>query len=473
MHKFSTLIFVGVFVAGCAIGPDFVQPGAPASDAFEGAQTSGYLTAEPDLDFWESFNDQVLSELIETALTENTDLRVAMARLDRARAISRNTGLDLLPEITASGSYISEGVTAERAGNGPRGRYDETYTGSIDAFWELDLFGRVRRAYEAQSAQTAAAASDFKALQVSVAAEVAQTYMQLRGAQEQLRIAQENAANQQRTLELTEARLEAGRGTELDTSRARFQLETTRSTLPVLETEIAVAANRLAVLGGREPSALLLDLRDAAALPTLPERVAVGTPADLIRRRPDVHAAEQRLRSATAQVGVAMGDLFPRLVINGSIATTAPTFGDLFTGASENYTLGPRITWAFLGLERVRMRINMADADAEGALATYEGTVLRALEESENALVTYDRARRESEHLKESADAATLAMDLARQRFENGVSNFLEVLDAERSLLSAQSGLAQSRSRTAIALVAVYKAVAGGWPEHAEQLAGH
>jgi multidrug efflux system outer membrane protein len=336
---------------------------------------------------------------------------------------------------------------------------------AADAFWELDLFGRVRRNVQASHADTAAAASDLEALQVSIAAEVARNYFQLRGAQEQLQVAQRNAENQRATLSLTQTRLDAGRGTEFDTARSRAELESTLARIPALEATVAVTMHRLAVLDGRQPGELNAQLQTTTAWPALPQSVAVGTPSELLRRRPDIQAAEQRLASATARVGVATADLFPRVTFGGSFGASATNLGDLFTRDGESYAFGPSISWAFLDLGRVRARIAAADAGAQANLAAYEGTVLRALEETENALIGYARAQREGDHLQESAKAAASAAHLADVRFEGGASDFLQVLDAQRSQLQAEDQLAQSRTRIAIALVSVYKSVSGGWPE--------
>ena len=452
-------------LAGCAVGPSYERPQTSTPSDFAQREASVYAAAQPVADFWRSFNDPLLTQLVEQSLASNTDLRVAVARLDQARAITRQSRLDLLPTVTAEAGYTQSRASADQAPGVPRAQRDNDLNhASLDAFWELDLFGRVRRNVEASHADTAAIAADLQALQVSIAAEVARTYFELRGEQEQLRVARSNADNQRDTLGLTQARLDAGRGTEFDTQRSHAQLESTLSRIPAFEAAVAASAHRLAVLEGREPTALLAELRNAAPLPALPESVAVGTPAELLRRRPDVQAAERRLAAATARIGVATADLFPRLTFGGSVGVSAGSLGDMFTRDGESYAFGPGISWAFLDLGRVRARIVASDANEQANLAAYEGTVLRALEEAETSLISYARARTEGEHLQQSADASDAAARLARTRFEGGISDFLQVLDAERSRLEAQDRLSQSRTRTATALVAVYKAVAGGWP---------
>ena len=459
-----------VLVSACAVGPDYVRPERTSPAAFRQAEAAVYSTAEPIAEFWAGFDDPTLARLVEESLAANYDLRAALARLDQARALARLSRLDLLPTVTAGGGYTESRLSEDQAPGVPREQRDRGfYDASIDAFWELDLFGRVRRSVEASRADAQAAAADLRSLQVSLAAEVARTYFELRGFQEQLRVARENADNQAETLRLTQVRFDAGRGTQFDVDRARAQLKFTQSRVPALEAVVAASAHRLAVLGGREPAALLPELETPVPLPALPTAVAVGTPAELLRRRPDVLAAERRLASATALIGVATADLFPRFTVGGSFGVAASSLGDLFTRDGQSYAFGPAISWAFLDLGRVRARIAATDAGAEENFALYEGTVLRALEEAETSLVSYTRARREGEELRESAAASSDAARTARLRFESGVTDFLQVLDAERSLLDSEDRLAQSRTRTATALVAVYKAVAGGWPDRAPQ----
>jgi multidrug efflux system outer membrane protein len=462
--KASIQFFLAVTLTACAVGPDYVRPETKTAAAFGQLDASAHSAEAPVAEFWRSFDDPELTHLVEGALASNTDLRAGLARLDAARALAGLSRFDYLPTVTAGADYTKSRASADQAPGVPRDQRDaELYSGGFDAFWELDLFGRVRRNAQASRADADAAAADLRAMQVSVAAETARTYFELRGQQEQLRVARRNADNQQQTLALTETRLNAGRGTRLDTDRARAQLAFTQSRIPALEAAVAAAAHRLAVLNGREPGALRAELEQATPLPALPATVAVGTPADLLRRRPDVQSAERELAAATARIGVATADLFPRFTLNGTFGTAATDLGDLFRRDSETYGFGPAVSWAFLDLGRVRSRIAASDSGAEVRLALYEGTVLRALEEAETTLVGFARARTERERLAESAAASSNAARLARLRFEAGASDFLQVLDAERTQLEAEDRLAQSGTRTAASLIAVYKAVAGGW----------
>ncbi|HCK80716.1 MAG TPA: RND transporter [Candidatus Competibacteraceae bacterium] len=458
-------------LSACAVGPDHVRPTTPtpgrfARDELAGGAARTAVTA-PDLAFWRAFGDPQLARLVEDALSFNNDLKVALARYDRANALLREARYDRVPAVTASAEASHARLSADQAAGAPGDQRDgESYSAGINAAWELDLFGRIRRQVEANRADAAAGAADLQALQVAVAGEAARTYIELRGLQERLRVARENAANQRETLRLVDARLGAGRGTEFDTARARAQLETTQARVPALEAAVAVAVHRLAVLSGRPPDASIAELETAAPLPALPGKLDPGTPGELLRRRPDIAAAEQRLHAATARIGIATADLFPRFTLGGLIGTQAADTGALFGRDSETHLIALGIDWSFLDIGRVRARIAAADADAEGELARYRQTVLLALEDTENALVRYARARTEDAHLERGARDSAQAARLARVRFDAGAADLLEVLDAERTRLQAQDAFADARARSIAGAVGVYKALAGGWPQH-------
>ena len=315
---------------------------------------------------------------------------------------------------------------------------------------------------EAARADVGAATATLQDARVSVIAEVARDYFVLRGLQDQLALTQRNAENQLNTLKLTRVRLEAGRGNELDTARAEAQWRTTLASIPTLEASIATTMYRLSVLTGRQPVALNERLQ-AQPVPALPALTSIGTPELLLRRRPDIRIAERRLAGATARVGVAVGDLFPKVTLTGSFGYLAPTFGDLGKSEARFFSVGPGISWAAFDLGRVRARISTARAETDAALSTYEGAVLNALEDTEGALVSYGRSQSHRESLSAAAAASDKASDLARKRFEGGLVDFLEVLDAERTALSAELVFSQSRTDEATSLIAVYKALGAGW----------
>jgi len=464
--KLPTVAALAMAIAACTVGPDHVRPTMSTPAQFARAElTTATAIPETDAEFWRGFEDPLLTRLVDETLVANHDLRIALARYDRANALLRDARFDQLPTITASAEAADvRASTDEARGVARADRDSERYSAAIVAGWELDLFGRIRRNVESQRAGTAASAADLAALQVAIVAEVASSYIELRGLQERLRVARDNAANQRETLRLVDARFDAGRGTEFDTSRARAQLEATLSRVPVLEAQVAVAMHRIAVLSGRTPDALIAELQTPAPLPLLPGKLDAGTPGELLRRRPDVAAAEHRLHAATARIGVATADLFPRFTLGGLIGSQSIDSGALFERGSETRLVALGIDWSFLDIGRVRARIAAADADAAGELARYQQTVLLALEDTENALVRHAKARVEDQHLQQAATDSAKAAQLARVRFEAGATDLFEVLDAERIQLLSQEALADVRTRSATSMVAVYKAMAGGWP---------
>jgi multidrug efflux system outer membrane protein len=385
-----------------------------------------------------------------------------MTRLREARAIRGEARLDFAPTVTAGADHV-EARASERQTFAGADRDQDYYQASFDAFWELDFFGRVRRNYEAQSALVQAAEAGFYSTQVSVTAEVARSYFDLRGSQQRLEVARRNSTNQEESLRITQARLDAGRGTQLDVSRAQAQLSATLATIPDLEAGVTRSILRLGVLTGKSPDSLLGSLSTTVPLPALPQTYSIGTPEALLRRRPDIRLAERELASATAQIGVAVGDLFPRISFVGRWGFDAISSGDLGNAASESFAFGPSIQWAAFDLGRVHQRIKQKEAAADGALARYEQTVLRALEETDASLTDYAKARVKQQHLESSATASADAARLARARFDSGVADFLTVLDAERTMLEAEDRLAQSETQTATALLAMYKALGGGF----------
>jgi outer membrane protein, multidrug efflux system len=410
--------------------------------------------------------------LIEAALVHNKDLSIAAANLQAARAAKRLAGLDLYPTATFAGSYsYNQDSQQELPGVGQRDRRFDTAQAGFDGLWELDLFGRVRRNVEAASGDVGASAATLQDARVSVIAEVARNYFILRGLQDQLALTLRNADNQFSSLKLTRNRLEAGRGNELDTSRAEAQWQTTLASIPTLQASIATTRYRLSVLTGQQPTALDEQLSAQMPLPGLPNLNAVGTPKQLLRRRPDVRVAERRLAAATARVGVAVGDLFPKVTLLGEVGYSAPNFGEFGQSDAKFYSVGPGISWAAFDLGRVRARINSAKDQTDAALAAYESAVLGALEDTEGAMINYGHSQTRRESLRIAAAASDKAADLARKRFEGGLIDFLEVLDAERTALSAELLLSQSRTDAATSLIAVYKALGAGWDIPAARVA--
>ena len=451
---------VALILTGCAVGPNYRRPATPEPPAF--ANASGISTKDVQFNttWWRSFNDPLLERLVEKASTNNLDLRLAQSRLREARALWTEARFDFVPTVRSDARYEKFQLSEDVAGL--RERRGELYRAGFDATWELDLWGAVRRNVQAARATVESVEATRDDVLVSLRAEVAINYLELRGRQAQLDVSGRNATNQSETLKLAETLRDGGQGNQLDVARARSQLNSTLAAIPPLEAGVENASHRIAVLCGQPPAALRNELYPPAALPSGPTERAVGNPAEMLRRRPDVRVAERSLAAATARIGVETADLFPRVTLNGNVALEASSFSGLTSPGADAYSFGPRITWAALDLGRVRQRIRAADARAEGALAIYEQTVLLALEETENSLVTLGRERQRLGYLRESERAAAEAVALVRQRYRDGIADFLGVLDAERTLLGLQEQLVTSETRAATSLVAVYKALGGG-----------
>jgi multidrug efflux system outer membrane protein len=454
-----------ILLAGCAVGPDYRSPRTPVAAEFANAPTNIVSPDEAALaTWWSGFNDSKLDNLIARTVTNNHDLRIATANLQEVRALRRLTTFNLAPTINANAGYqsrlLSESATIP--GTPRDAREVELYDASFDATWELDFFGRVRRSVQAANAEVAATEATRLDVLVIVTSEVARNYFELRGLQNQLAVARKNAEVQTQTLKLTQTLLEGGRGTDFDVSRSRSLLNLTLSTIPPLEAAIQKTIYRIAVLIGQQPTTLTQELSAPEPLPATLPVIALADPAALLRRRPDIRAAERSLAAATARIGVATADLFPRVTFIGSVGLQADTFAGLGNSGADTWQFGPRITWAALDLGRVRARIRAADARAEASLAFHERIVIGALEETEGALVDFGHEQARQRFLEDSVQASQKAADLAHQRYEAGTADFLSVLDAERTLLEAQDRLAASQTRTVTALVAVYKALGGG-----------
>ena len=466
MPHLVLLPLVALTLAACAVGPNYKAPAAPQAVTYarQDPVAVSQLVPEADAQFWRELDDPVLHSLVENALHANHDIRIALSRYEQASALSRERRQDYYPTLGASGEISTQRASAAQAPDASRSdRDNDLHSAGLSVIWELDFFGRVRRSVESQRAETEASAADLAGAQVAMVAELTDAYFRLRGLQVQLQVARDNEINQAETLRLIEVLFENGRGTSFDADRARTQLALTRSRIPPLEAEAAVAAHRIAVLTGRTPAAMAEVLDHPAALPELPAQVNAGAPGDLLRRRPDVAAAERRLAAATARIGVAMADLFPRFTLGGLIGTQALGFGSLFERDSETRMISLGVGGSFLDVGRVRSRIAAANSATAENLAVYERTVLRAMEETENALVRLSRAQTENAMLVQATEASRRAAKTARLQFEGGAIHVLDVLEAERSRLESEDLLAQSATRRATALVAVYKTLAGGW----------
>ncbi len=461
----KVMTFLGAaLLSACAVGPDYKTPVTGMPKTFAQAAHPEFSTHGIEIAWWKLFEDSELTTLVDQTVQHNYDLQIARANLLEARALYMEAGLNLAPIVTAHANYNEQKRSLGALNNRDFAPRELKLTNiGFDALWEVDFFGRVRRNVEASSDEVEAQEASLRDLSVSLIAEVARNYFQLRGLQNQLAVAKKNAENQTQTLGITQVRLEGGRGTELDTSRARAQLDSTRALIPPIQSAIYRAIHRLSVLTGQRPEALIKKLEQPAPMPRIPETIDIGNPVDLLRRRQDIRIAERTLAAATARIGVATADLFPRVTFVGTIALEASYLSGLGAAGSDTYSAGPRISWAALDLGRVYARIKAADASAAASLAQYEQTVLNALEETENALVNYNQEREQRALLAPAAKASERADELAHLRFNEGVSDFLTVLDTELRLLQDQERLALSETATATALAALYKALGGGW----------
>jgi NodT family efflux transporter outer membrane factor (OMF) lipoprotein len=453
-------------VGACTVGPDYEKPQTSAPAAWSEATDSTPPDAAPDLArWWETMGDRTLDSLVRRAIEANHDLRIARARVRQARAVRGVISADLWPDVNVSASYerIRDSENAFRAGFAMEQESYDLYRAGFDASWEIDLFGRTRRNVEAADADIQAAVEAHRDTLVTLLADVAENYANARGFQARLRIAHENIRTQQEAVDLTRARLSAGLGTDLDVARAEAQLAATTSQIPLLETGFRQAVHRLGVLLGREPGLLHAELADDAPIPPVPARVPVGLPSDLLRRRPDIRRAERDLAAATARIGAATADLFPRFSITGTFGLSSGQFGDWPSGDSRFWSIGPAVRWPVFDAGRIRSNIEVQNAIQEQSLAAYERTVLRAFEEVENALAAYSREQVRRGSLLAAVQSNQRAVELSNQLFSRGLTDFLSVIDAQRSLYLTQDEWVQSQTLVTTNLIALYKALGGGW----------
>ncbi len=458
------LALSSALLAGCVtVGPDYKAPvQAPAE--LNAAAAPVYSHQATVATWWAQFDDPVLEQLVHNALSDNLDLRVAVARVQQARAVFVERRLDQAPHITAGGSYDRR-MQPDASLGGER-VFSESYQLGFDAGWELDLFGRQRRAAEAARADLDAEWASLADAQVMVAAEVARNYFELRGTQKRIAVAEQTLVNLRDTQKLTETRWQLGAGSELDVQSSRARLKAIEADIPLLEVAQTQSRHRLAVLLGLRPEALdgMLAPREVAAFA---KPLPLGDTRELLRQRADVRVAERRLAAATARVGVATADLFPRLSLTGFVGFLGGDANGLVNGSNKAWSLTPSLSWAAFDYGSVRARLRASKAEAEGVTAQYEKAVLLALEDTENALTRYAKQQARLAIIAEQAQAARRAETLAQVRYREGSEDFLTLLDAQRTQLSADDALASAESEVNVSVVAVYKAL-GGWGQAAQ-----
>lgn len=457
MKNVFAIVLTSLLLTSCAVGPNYRAPQiAPA--ALRNAAAPEFVARSPESLWWREFEDPELDALMTRALAANLDLRSAYDRVRSARAVFVERKLDYAPHVQLDAGYAHSdeqqpGFTDSRVNS-------QSDSLGFDATWEIDLFGHVRRSVEAARADLGAERANYEDAQVTVAAEVARNYFELRGAQQRLVVAHGNLDTEHQTLALTQLLDEVGRGSELDVQRSRARLKATESTIPPLEAAEKQAGYRLAVLLGERPGALDAELHPAA-FETYAKSLPIGDPTVLLRQRPDVRAAEQQLAAATARVGVATADLFPRVNVTGFIGFLSGDVGKLFGSNTHAWSIAPSVSWAAFDIGSVRARLRASESQSDAAAANYEKVVLTALEDTENSFVAYRTRQAQLKSLSEQAQASRRAAELADTQYREGVADFLVLLDAQRTQLDAEDAVAQAQTGVNVAVVAIYKALGG------------
>jgi NodT family efflux transporter outer membrane factor (OMF) lipoprotein len=471
-----------LLLSGCTVGPNYHKPEVPVPESW--AETSDTITAVPMnmVQWWTVFNDTQLDSLVDRALRSNKSLQLAEARILQARAqriVAASSGLPML-NASSSSTRLERSANAfafTSAGAGPTTggttgggfvRRGDLFQAGLDASWEIDVFGGVRRAVEAADANIAAAQEDFRDTLVTLLGEVATNYFQIRGNQRRIAVAIENIDIQRKTVELTQGRFQAGLGSRLEVAQAEALLATTESQIPPFETAVKQSIHQLGVLIGSEPETLLPELSPPGPIPPAPPEVPIGLPSDLLRRRPDIRRAERQLAAATAQIGVAVADLFPKLSLTGAYGYLSTKGSNLFSPGSQFWNGGPSLSLPIFDAGRIRGNIQVQTALQKQALAIYENTVLTALQDVENSIVAYAEAQAARASLARAVCANQEATQIAQDLYEKGLSDFLNVLQSEGALYQAQDRLIQNEQQALTSLVALFKALGGGW----EVLAG-
>jgi NodT family efflux transporter outer membrane factor (OMF) lipoprotein len=462
---------LAALLPGCVVGPDYHPPQFPAPQQWASPQAGGETNLPADAAaWWESFHDAELDSLVVRAAQSNLNLRAALARVREARAAAGGIAAGRSPIINADGSYASERLSVNGFPSFPAGFPVEAgvYQAGFDAAWELDVFGGVRRATEAAQANVAAAEFGRSELLITITAEVARHYVAARSFQRRLAVAGANIHSQEQILALTRDRLAQGLTGELDVQEADALLASTRAQPPVFETGFREAVYQLALLLGQPPGALLDELTNAAPIPAAPPSVPVGLPSDLLQRRPDVRRAERQLAAATALVGAATSDLYPKFSLTGDAGLQSIGVGDWFDAGSRFWTAGPTVQWRIFDAGRVRAAIQARSASADQALAAYEQSMLAAFTDVETALTAYAQEQTRRLSLEHAAQANEQVVAIATDLYRHGLADFLRVLEAQRALYQSQDALIESERAVSSNLIALYKALGGGWEEKSQ-----
>ncbi len=462
-HLIPSSFAVGLLlIAGCTVGPDYKRPATPTPTGWAGPTTAP-TTQPAAVLWWKKFNDPTLDRLIEQSLTTNLDIKQAEAQLRQARAQRGVAGSDLWPDVNAGGEYTRTRPTGASKSRG-------VWQAGFDASWEIDLFGGTRRDVESADAEIAAAVEDRRDVLVSLTAELATNYLDLRSAQQRIAIARRSLELQAVNAEIARKRQKAGFVSGLDLANAQAQMANTSSQIPPLEAAAKQAIYAISTLLGREPGALVAELTPTSPIPTSPPAVPVGLPSELLTRRPDIRRSEQQLRAATARVGAATADYFPKFSLTGSLGTQGSKFKDLGNWDNRYWSIGPSVSWPIFDAGRIRANVAVQNAVADQAVLSYTQSVLTALKDVENALIAYATEQQHRESLTNTVNAYRKALDLATRLYNNGQTDYLNVVAAQGALYNAEDSLVLSDRAVAANLVALYKALGGGW-EQIEQSA--
>jgi len=476
LSKTLGIASIGFFLlaSGCTVGPNYQKPDLPVPSTWNEAQQKGVQISSTELiRWWTSFNDPLLNSLIERAVGSNLDLRIAEARIREARATRAVVASGEWPTLDVSSSYSRNRASGNAVGSPTQGAVaaprstanleQNFYKTGFDASWEVDVFGGVRRSVEAADATVEATVEDRRDVLVTLLGEVARNYIDLRGFQRRLDVTRDNLKAQQETVELTKVRFQAGLASDLEVAQAEAQANSTAAQIPGLETGLKQAAYGLDVLLGSQPGSLWDELAVEKAIPSLPPEVLVGLPAELLRQRPDIRRAERQLAAATAQVGAATADLYPKFSLAGTVGLQSISASDWFSGRSRYWSIGPTVSWPVFDAGRIRANIEIRNAQQEQALGLYEKTLLTAFQDVEVSLVAYAKEQERYRSLVAAVAANRRALALANELHIRGLSDFLNVLVAQRALALTENDLAQSQAAMASNLVSLYKALGGGW----------
>jgi len=458
-----------LILQGCiSVGPDYKSPTPTLPDTWHTKIQKDLDTKNSNLQtWWTIFNDDILNNLITQATTNNLNLKTAVARIEQAAALRGVSASQYFPEIFAGGAVTAIKKTEANTPTGTE-RKDALYSAGLSMSWELDLWGRVRRSVESADASWMATVENYRDIMVILYADIAINYIKVRTLQERILFAKNNLAAQKKTKELTKNRFDSGLVPALDISQAQLNYSRTASMIPPMKQELTETINRLSILTGQMPYALLNTLKKPQPIPIPPKKIAIGLPAELLRQRPDIRRAERNLAAQNARIGMAMAEFYPIFSLPGTLSFGAAD-AEPFNSSNLSYGFGPQVRWSIFNGGRVRNQVNAEKAATKAALYTYEHTILKALEETEDCMAAFANEKDRIKSLEKAAESAKKSVDLVRELYKSGLTDFQNVLNMELALLTQQDRLATSRGLVSINLIRIYKALGGGWSPQKEK----